>query len=456
MKPMPTSMFSLLAAALLPLAFSGSSLAAASADAKVASAAIDEQDLWDAYVYLLGRAIVIRQEQTDLREPGVAYNRIKYNPAGKADFVNPNLDVAYLEAWIAVDADTPALLEIPRVEGRYYTAQILDEWGEVITNINQRDYPNHPYGKFALVAPGSRAPVPADSVRIELHSNKAKLLGRVELKGDNDGAVALQTRFKLSSLGQPRIEASAPAMDFNNKDLAGVEIFDHADAIIASALDVSPVGPQMQDRARHYQKLASDPGQREQLARMLRDKVVPSFLGFAVTKSGSFQNNWLATIGTGTYGSDYRKRTAANLVGLWANTNAEVVYYVVTKDADDKPLNGDNAYVLKFSGNERPEAMVNAYWSIILVDVPDYRVVPNPMNRFNFNSYSGLKSAPDGSLSLLFANAPDASLAPDSNWLPAPKGRGFSLTLRMYVPKQAVLRGEWFPPALQRVDPATR
>jgi len=26
--------------------------------------------------------------------------------------------------------------------------------------------------------------------------------------------------------------------------------------------------------------------------------------------------------------------------------------------------------------------VVNAYWSVILVDLPDYRVVPNPLNRF--------------------------------------------------------------------------
>ena len=56
---------------------------------------------------------------------------IKYNPLGSADFVNPNLDVAYLEAWFAVDDKTPVILEVPKIEGRYYTAQILDEWGEV-------------------------------------------------------------------------------------------------------------------------------------------------------------------------------------------------------------------------------------------------------------------------------------------------------------------------------------
>ena len=63
----------------------------------------DRQTLANAYVYLLGRALVIRQERIDLREPGFTYNAIRYNPLGTANFANPNLDVAYLEAWIAVD-----------------------------------------------------------------------------------------------------------------------------------------------------------------------------------------------------------------------------------------------------------------------------------------------------------------------------------------------------------------
>ena len=134
---------------------------------------IDKKIVANAYAYLLGRALVIRQEHTDLKEPGIGYNVIKYNPVGSADSPNPNLDVAYLEAWIAVDGRTPVVLEVPEVKNRYYTAQILDEWGEVITNINERNYPSHPYGKFAFVDPGSHAIVPDDAVRIELHSHKA-------------------------------------------------------------------------------------------------------------------------------------------------------------------------------------------------------------------------------------------------------------------------------------------
>ncbi|MDF9877692.1 hypothetical protein [Cellulosimicrobium cellulans] len=46
---------------------------------------------------------------------------------GSADFVNPNLDAAHLEAWIAVDDDTVAPLDVPRIADRRYTAQVIDE-----------------------------------------------------------------------------------------------------------------------------------------------------------------------------------------------------------------------------------------------------------------------------------------------------------------------------------------
>ncbi len=200
-----------------------------------AAKTLDGQIITDAYVYLLGRALVIRQEQMDIEEPGVDYKIIKYNPLGSADFVNPNLDVAYLEAWIAVDDNTAVLLDIPPIKGRNYTVQICDEWGEVITNINQRNYPLHPYGKYAFVAPGSQAEVPPDSVRIELHSYKAKMLARVELKTDSSGAVVLQRQFKLKALGKPQIMPVVPMPSFNNKDLIGVEIFDNAEAALTFA-----------------------------------------------------------------------------------------------------------------------------------------------------------------------------------------------------------------------------
>ncbi len=84
-----------------------------------------------------------------------------------------------------------------------------------------------------------------------------------------------------------------------------------------------------------------------------------------------------------------------NLVGLWTNTNDKAIYFVTTWDADGQQLSGTNDDVIVFTTTSRPDAVVNACWSVILVDVPDDRVAKNPLNGFNFNSDSGLKSEAD-------------------------------------------------------------
>jgi len=42
-------------------------------------------------------------------------------------------------------------------------------------------------------------------------------------------------------------------------------------------------------------------------------------------------------------------------------------------------LNGSKSYLIDFPASLRPGAVVDGYWSVILVDLPDYRVVPNPI-----------------------------------------------------------------------------
>ena len=72
------------------------------------------------------------------------------------------------------------------------------------------------------------------------------------------------------------------------------------------------------------------------------------------------------------YREDYAVRTAANYVGIWANARHEVIYFVTTRDADGKPLNGDSKYVIDFPAQDQPDNVTNAYWSLSLVNVPGY------------------------------------------------------------------------------------
>src|SRR6202012_1114656 len=213
-----------------------------------ASAPTDDQ-IVAAWNYLYGRYLVLQQENYDINVEKVGYNKIKYNPLGSAQFVNPNLDVAYVEAWVAADKDHAVILNVPKVTGRYYTAQLLDGWGEVITNINERTYPDHPYGKFALVIKGTNPPVPDGAVKIELPSAKAKLLARVELKGSPKVAVNLQHRFTVVASPDTKIDAPFPVPSFTPAGPIGAEIFDHVSEALATYPDAMPRAAEFQASA---------------------------------------------------------------------------------------------------------------------------------------------------------------------------------------------------------------
>ena len=141
---------------------------------------------------------------------------------------------------------------------------------------------------------------------------------------------------------------------------------------------------------------------------------------------------------------------ATNYAGIRANSPREVVYFAGSSDADEQPLNGSNDYVTHFPADKLPDSVVNAYWSVILVRVPDFRVVPNDLKRYNFNNHSPLQGA-NGSLKIAVGPKPVSGVA-ESNWLPSAEGKSFSLTFRTYVPKEAAQKCEWTPPPLEKVN----
>ena len=84
------------------------------------------QDIIDAYVYLTGRLLVLCQEHLDFTRNGFRWNTLVHREAVGFTSANPNLDVAYSEAWIAVDDHSCTLIEVPPIVGRYYTIHLVD------------------------------------------------------------------------------------------------------------------------------------------------------------------------------------------------------------------------------------------------------------------------------------------------------------------------------------------
>ncbi|OUL63936.1 DUF1214 domain-containing protein [Flavobacterium sp. AJR] len=427
---------------------------ASTSDATTATTEIStvptDQDIVDAYTYLYGRYLVIQQENHDINVEKVGYNKIKYNPLGTAQFVNPNLDVAYLEAWLAVDADHAVILNVPKIEGRYYTAELLNGWGEVIVNINNRNYPKTPYGKFALVLKGTNPTIPADAVKIELPSEKTKMLARVELKGTPDIAQKLQRQFTLTVPEGIKITPPVTIPDFTPKAPIGGEIFDKVEEVIASYPDVMPKAKEYQDKAisiEQYRK--TDDKAKARVDEIIKTKAIPGFLegakGFGTQKGG-----WSVSYVAGNFGNDILARDIINYGGLWANRKEEAVYFIGLIDSKGQPLTGDKVYEIRFPKDALPETAVDGFWSTTVYSVPDYRVVDNKLKRYNLNNVSGLKKNPDGSLSIWLASSlPKGAI--ESNWLPTPAGKGFSLNFRTYVPKKSVQEGKWFPAPIEQI-----
>ncbi len=163
---------------------------------------LSDQEISGAYIYLLGRLLVTRQQQLDFQE-GFRWNEIRHRKPGAVDFANPNLDVAYSEAWVAVDENSCTIVSVPKIEDRYFTVQFLNGWGETLANINKRVFPKRPYGDFAMCLQGSNVSLPADAQRIDLPVKHSRVLARVALGDDWDKAVALQQQFRFRATGSP-------------------------------------------------------------------------------------------------------------------------------------------------------------------------------------------------------------------------------------------------------------
>jgi hypothetical protein len=417
----------------------------ASAQAQPARSA--DQDISDAYIYLLGRLLVTRQQQLDFQE-GFKWNELVHRKPGAVDWPNPNLDVAYSEAWVAIDDSSCTIVSVPKVEGRYYTVHFLNGWGETIANINERLFPKRPFGEFAMCLRGASVAIPAGATRIDLPTKYSRVLARIELGSDPDAAIALQRQFKLRATGTPKLPEIPKTPIFELQALPGVEAFEAANVALDGEADLSVGLEELQEKARGIAKAVKYPTERARVDHVIRTRAFADLgKAGAVIGHGTAQNGWARPGVVGEYGLDYLARTLVNNGGIWANIKPEVLYYRGNHDQAGADLNADNVYTLTFPRDQLPAQYATFFWSVIAVDGVRFRVLPNPINRFLINNQSKLQYGADGSLTLYFADQKPADV-PDGNWLPTPKGSNYRLTFRFYRPTEGVANGTYYPPPL--------
>ena len=415
------------------------------AESAVAATRVSEREVCDAYLYLLGRLLVLRQEHLDFEHQGFRWNEIVHRGLGGSGWANPNLDVVYSEAWIALDETSCTVIDLPEIRDRYFTVQIVNAWGETTANINERTYPGQASGPFALCMKGTPPSVSAGMRRIDVPGRKLKLLIRIELGDAVKEVLELQRRITLRATGEPQVAAPVPIAHFTLERLPGVEAFDTASVVLSAERDINPGTEAMQRTVRTVAACTPDPIERGRIDRIIRRKAWRQLMQ-AVAGMGVMSHGWIVPKVAGHYGDDWLARTVANLTGIWSNTRDEVTHFSA---GTTNELSGSDTYTLTFGPRDPPSAHVRYFWSVTCIDATRYRVVPNRENRFALRQSSALCYAEDGSLTLYFAPERPAS-APESNWLPTPRGERYLLTWRSYGPDRGTLLGVWFPPRLDK------
>jgi hypothetical protein len=126
------------------------------------------------------------------------------------------------------------------------------------------------------------------------------------------------------------------------------------------------------------------------------------------------------------------------------NVPQEAMYWTTKVDSAGQKLSGAHDYVMHFPAGGLPPNQ--AFWSLTMGDAKNH-FVANPLNRYSVSDRSDLVQNPDGSVDIFIQNT--APVGHESNWLPAPSGN-FILWLRVYLPGQTILNGEYkVPPVVQ-------
>jgi hypothetical protein len=387
-----------------------------------------------------------------------------YPPASDKSVVRYNFDTLYSAAWLDMSKE-PMVVSAPDTNGRYYLLPMLDMWTDVFASPGWRTTGTKA-GNFLLTPPGWTGNVPAGMTRIEAPTPIVWIIGRTKTDGPSDYEAVnkIQAGYKITPLsqwGKPAVPVKAtidPTVDMKTPPKTQVDsmpverYFAYAAELLKTIpphITDQPIMAQLRkigfERGRSFDVAKLDPVIRKALAGVPQE--AQRLMEWKIPTLARVVNGWSMNTDTmGVYGNYYLKRAIVTQVGLGANLPEDAIYPINLADESGKPLEGANAYRLRFERGEIPPA--NAFWSITLYDAEGFQVA-NPLNRFNLSSWMPLKHNADGSLDLYFQNESPGE-DKQANWLPAPKG-AFNLLMRLYAPRSEALTGKWNPPPVTRV-----
>ncbi|QRG67140.1 DUF1254 domain-containing protein [Brevibacillus choshinensis] len=402
--------------------------------------------------YIYGYPLVVTAKTMgDMTRSLAPLNQFGYmeslaSPAFRA-IVTPNSDTLYLNAWLDL-SQTPVLLQVPEnPENRYYTVQMLDAYTNTFHNESNR-LTKGKARQSVIVGPNWKGSLPPNLPTIHAPTNTVWLIGRVEVKGEQDlsKAIAFEKQIQIKALvpGSPRTSPEVPknaltSLDFYRvmTDVIRKNPPPACDHVLLNQFALAGIDVQS-----GFDPAKLTPAKLAGLKRALQD--APNIVQNGFPPYATFQNGWGSFSPIGTYGDQFLARAFIAFTGLAANVPEEEAYYRAFTDSKNLPLSGDKAYTLHFEPSEVPKT--SAFWSINVYNDQLY-LAQTEANRSSVRSNNGtLRLNPDGSLDIAIQKSPPANQ--QVNWLPVPAGR-FNLVLRVFAPEPGTLGPQHTWPAIR-------
>ena len=392
----------------------------------------------------------------------------KYPDASFTDITAPNADTLYTTAWLDVGSE-PWVLAQPDMGDRYFLLPMLSGWTDVFAVPGKRTTGGGAK-TFLVTGPGWTGTVPDGMTELKSPTDMVWLLGRIYCTGtpeDYAAVHALQDAFKLQPLSTwgkdytPPAGKVDPSIDMKTPPVEQVarmtteQFFNRLAMLMKDNPPPAAEAPILAKLAKigivpgqKFDPSKLDPAVAKGLSQSLPAAL--SKLSEASSKTGAPVNGWrVPPMVLGRFGSEYGVRAVVALVGLGANLPEDAVYPSVYVDADGKPLDAANRYVIHFAKDQTPP--VHAFWSITMYD-PHSFFVPNSINRYAVSSWMPLVKNADGSIDI-YVQATSPGKDKEANWLPAPASGAFNMTMRMYWPTEkapSIIDGSWKPPVVKK------
>lgn len=376
----------------------------------------------------------------------------------------PNQDVVYGLGMLALDV-SPVVIQVPDFGDRFWVYQIVDLRTDSFAQLG-RMHGTTP-GFYLLVSPNWQGDVPKGITRVFRASTGTGLVAprifQDDTPEDKRAIQSVLTGIVMYPLAEydgrmkstewstlPKVPGAPPGEE-ETRWVFPEKFFDELPAVLADA------PPLPGEEARYAQVLAvlaaakDNPAMKQAMVEAAKDaeeKLVNPLFQFR-NYGQQLPHHWSTISNESAFGTDYFTRTAVAKSNILVNSPDETKYFYQDLDVSGARLDSANRYTVTFAKDGTPP--VNGFWSLSVYNEHHF-FVANSINRFSVGTKNkDLKLAADGSLTIYVQPDAPAEAVQRSNWLPAPKDN-FSLYIRAYWPKAAVLDGSWTPPAVQKVS----